>query len=75
MSVGRRMEGEGLCQRKVREWKYVRNGRLCEVTERSRGQRCVCMRDQDGGRSDGTRESSVDETNACDCYQTENALT
>jgi hypothetical protein len=50
------MEGEGLCQRKAREWKYVRNERLGEVTERSRGQRDVCMRDQDGGQSDGTRE-------------------
>jgi hypothetical protein len=50
------MEGEGLCQRKAREWKHVRNERLGEVTERSRGQRDVCMRDQDGGQSDGTRE-------------------
>ena len=75
MSVGRRMEGEGLCQRKVREWKYVRNERLCEVTERSRGQRDVCMRDQDGGQSDGMRESSVSETNAYDCHSTKNAST
>ena len=75
MSVGSRVEGKGLCQRKAREWKYVRDERLCEVTERSRVQRDVCMRDQYGGQSDGTRESSVSETNAYDCHQTENALT
>ena len=56
VSVGRRMEGEGLCQRKAREWRHVRNERLGEVTERSRGKRDVCMRDQDGEQSDGTRE-------------------
>ena len=66
---------EGYVNEKAREWKYVRSEILWEMTEWSRGQRCVCMRDQDGGRSDGTRGSSVDETNACDCYQTENALT
>ncbi len=49
VSVGRGMEGEGLCQRKASEWRHVRNERLGEVTERSRGQRVVCMRDQDGG--------------------------
>ena len=77
MSVGRRMEGEGLCQRKAREWKHVKNERLGEVTERSRGQRDVCMRDQDGGQSNGTREreSSVSETNDYDCYLTKNAST
>ena len=53
----------------------MRSERLWEITERSRGQICVCMRDQDGGRSNGMRESSVNGTNACDYHQTENALT
>ena len=53
----------------------MRNERLGEVTERSRGQRDVCMRDQDGGQSDGMRESSVIETNAYDCHLTKNAST
>ena len=68
-------KGKGLCQRKAREWKYVRSERLCEITEQSRDQRDVCMRDQDGGQSDGTRESSVSETNAYGCHSTKNAST
>ena len=53
----------------------MRSERLWEITERSRGQGDVCMRDQDGGQSDGTRESSVSETNAYDCLLTKNAST
>ena len=53
----------------------MRRERLSEITERSRGQRDVCMRDQDGGQGDGTRESSVSETNSYDCHSTKNAST
>ena len=66
---------KGYVNERAREWKYVRSERLWEITERSRGQRDVCMRDQDGGQSDGTRESSVSETNAYGCHSTKNAST
>ena len=58
-----------------KEWSYVRSGGVWEIAERNRGQEFGCMHDQDEEGGKKMMKSSVNETNAYDCYQDENSLT
>ena len=44
-------------------WSYVRSGGVWEITDRSRGRGCGCMRDQDEEGGNRMMKSNVNETN------------